>query len=535
MTPGEPLEEIKDGDRKTADSALAERAMDGPVPDRPAPHPIEMEVLLRAPERAAKDESDDARAMEEEAALLDQDVRTLLNEIAEEEAQHDEKWVAASRHEAEEDGTTFAALERGGMDEPDEPDEVMVEDTETGNGFDTAPVHPGDDREASAPPADESVALRAIEGLGTRFETAEARTEEALGRIGHALGMIATRIDGLEARATDRTIADVALVAAPPDEDDEDDTSVAPYIARAEKELKARKGSGSMDIFDRIARAAETEFDDQAGSAETRILANPTDGRRVGTKKWQPSKAVKRRMEKLEQARASKAGDGAHDGHRAPASALDAQAMEEPVAPVHAAQLDEPDMAAEAPPEPAFVPEDDEGNLSVVPGARGRRRNRARKSSLDSDFENVFSEEGDKPSIQSLRRKMRDRPVEAPVEDEKTMGGMLGGMLGRKSARKGNAPEPVVDDENVDDEMMAAFDAPEDNRVDSGAPATPKKKKRTAAANSAEPEDDYEDDEDDWDDEDEAATGAGRKGLVTMLIVLAAAAAGYVVWKMFLA
>ena len=301
---------------------------------------------------------------------------------------------------------------------------------------------------------------------------------------------------------TDRQIDSLAMAAAPPDDDM--DTGVAPYIARAEKELRARKEAGSMDIFDRIAKAAETEFDDQAGSLETRVLENPSDGRRVGTRKWQPTKAVRKRMEDLEKARMNGAAQGAEGAERS-----------KPVARRLRTDVGAP-SPEEGGPEPAPAPEpagaadmEDDGGLSVVPGARGRRRNRARKSSLDEDFENVFAEEDDKPSIQNLRRKMRERPAGEPGSEKTDRGGRLGGILRRKDTKD---PGPVaLDAEDREDDPEAGLAASRARADD----AVKTVEKAPAA--------DF-DDEDDWEDED-APSSTRRRIAIYALIALAAAAA----------
>ena len=209
-----------------------------------------------------------------------------------------------------------------------------------------------------------------------------------------------------------------------------------------------------MDIFDRIAKAAEDEFDGQASGAAARVIDNPGDGRRVGTKRWQPSKTVKRRMEQLEKAR-----EEAPPEVRQPAARSLRTNIEEIVAPeappVAKATAKSTARKAKPAPEPdAGFDEEDDSGLSVVPGARGRRRDRARKSRLDEDFENVFAED-DTPSIQNLRRKMRDRPAQDDaVADAEAKGGMLGGILGKKSRKK---VDPVVfeGEEDEDDELSS--------------------------------------------------------------------------------
>ncbi len=370
--------------------------------------------------------------------------------------------------------------------------------------------------------------LQAISILNEKISSTEGRYDDALDKIGHALGMIAERIDGLEGRMTSDTITKVALAAAPAEPEElfsapsVSDDAVAPYIAQAERELEARKGSSSMDIFDRIAKAAETEYNGQTGSIETRILDNPSAGRRVGTKRWQPSKTVKRRMEQLEKAKKGElTGDPSIDIMPEDPRSLRAD-LEEITSGVNAPKTattaakpmldlgDEIDM-------------DSDAGLSVVPGARGRRRNRARKSRLDEDFENVFEETGDKPSIQSLRRKMRDLPVEAP-EEEETKGGMLSGILGKKSAKK-VASEPAAAVEDGEDDMMAAFGAPEESVA-----STPKKAKKAKAAPMVE----LDDDEEGWEDE-EASKGINFAGGPLLYVLIAgAAAAAFFLWQMFM-
>jgi len=382
--------------------------------------------------------------------------------------------------------------------------------------------------------------LQAINAIGEKIAASESRYDDALTKMGHALGMIAQRIDGLETRLTNQTIANVALAAAPPEEEDD---SVAPYIARAERELKTRKESGSMDIFDRIARAAETEFDDQATTGGTRVLENSSDGRRVGTKRWQPSKTFKQRMEKLEEARKeTQAPATAATGPRAAAAA----AFAEPKQPAARKLRTEADLDPEIEndalldhtddhaggeralaPEPILdLEEEDDSGLSVVPGARGRRRNRARKSRLDEDFENVFVEDEDEPSISNLRRKMRDRPADETDTEVSEKGGMLSGILGKKSAKKAR-PAPAEQAEEEEDDLMAAFDTEAD------APRTVSKSSKKRKAVVIDDDDDFDDDDEEWDDEDGARGGANRRPILYVLIA-AAAAAGFYAWKTFI-
>ncbi len=322
---------------------------------------------------------------------------------------------------------------------------------------------------AAPEPSSSLLSLQAINLLNEKIATTESRYDGALNKIGHALGVIAERIDGLETRITNQTITNVAIAADPKPVDD---GTVAPYIAQAERELQAKKESGPVDIFDRIARAAETEYESQRGTG-TKIIADAGDGRRVGTKRWQPSKTVKKRMEQLEKARTLPTGTEATDTDEAAEIAVGTAA--------NPAAMQENRAFAEADAEPTVTErtsagqsqvfdEDDEefdedSGLSVVPGARGRRKNRARKSRLDEDFEDVFAEGDGEPSIQNLRRKMRQKPAEedeqpAIVEEtpKSEKSGLLGGILGKK---KSKAPVELNDelDEDEDDlELMAAFD-----------------------------------------------------------------------------
>lgn len=377
------------------------------------------------------------------------------------------------------------------------------------------------------------LSLQAINLLNDKIATTETRYDGALNKIGHALGVIAERIDGLESRITDQAITKVAMAADPkPVEDD----SVAPYIARAEKELAAKKGSGPVDIFDRIARAAETEYESQRGGG-ARIIADAGDGRRVGTKRWQPSKTVKKRMEQLEKARAV-TPESADTAGNVAAAAL----AGDTTAPADAgATATNPSFVQDTPatgdmdqtvaPQ-TFIDEetdfDDESGLSVVPGARGRRKNRARKSRLDEDFENVFAEDDGEPSIQNLRRKMRQKPSEGSDQvttAEEPAGkagksGFLGGILGKKSAKKTAVADDVLEEVQVDIpdeddelELMAAFDE-----------SVEIKPKKNATAVKV---------------KDELDDVPGRKGLlngpVLYAVITAIAALAFFIWQKFVA
>ena len=277
--------------------------------------------------------------------------------------------------------------------------------------------------------------------------------DDAMSKFGHAIGALAENEDDLD----DQVLDYAAEMASPSSARDE---AVAPHIAAAERELERSK-SAPVDIFDRIAQAAESQFDESRGSTAKRV-SELVDDRRVGTKKWTPSKTMKQRMEKLEAARAAASGDQPVQAAEAVDTAAHAEVAET------ASATEAPVMAASAPssaqattvtpgkaekPEPEAKAEEapmteeqsvtisrrdrqidhedsadadstndestladgedhlDADGLRVVPGARGRRRDRARKSRLDEDFEKIFDDEG-KPSINSLRRKLRSGAAE---------------------------------------------------------------------------------------------------------------------------
>ena len=353
--------------------------------------------------------------------------------------------------------------------------------------------------------------LQAINALGERLTSMETRYDSALDRISHAISVIGERIDGMENRMTDRAIQHVELPADLPRED----SSVAPYIANAERELEAKKEARPLDIFDRIARAAETEFDVSRAGPPRSVIDESGDSRRIGTKKWTPSKTLKRRMQKLDDARgAAEAG-----GMRGPSLSVTAEAastppvvptgeaFSEPVskaaspmyrsddgemrvdrrqkpnaAPQTAPVMPEQHAAAsssfvdaiaeddEALDDMAFADEShDDAGLSVLPGARGRRRDRARKSRLDEDFEDVFGDE-EKPSINRLRRKMRDTGAAEPAgetaetesEAEAKPGFFARLFSGKKKAEAVETPDADEDE----DDLKAAFGLAEPDHED---------------------------------------------------------------------
>ena len=578
MIQGEPLEETPGKDAEGADTLGMGLVMHAPDSDRAAKSDTSSDYFSRTIESVVEEMEDDVKPVED---TLDSDVDELVSALAEAETERDDEWIetaqdddkiesAEKSHAIDKSGDKDSALkiENSGSDDDRENSEaedgksaedalmVTVATSSTGDSVaekkqetdtlidavlatssDTSPEESENSDSAveeaialvtepsPAPKQDDAspglLGLQAINVLNEKITSSEGRYDDALTKIGHALGLIAERIDGLESRMTNQTIASVALAAAPPSMDDAPiDDSVAPYIARAERELKARKESGSMDIFDRIAKAAESEFDGQASVTETRVIDNPGDGRRVGTKRWQPSKTVKRRMEQLEQARGGVAVKEDATAQKQEPAARTLRADVDAITATESAKATSR-AQAKASPEPVLDlddEEEDDSGLSVVPGARGRRRNRARKSRLDEDFENVFVEDEAKPSIQSLRRKMRDRPVEVP-EDEASKGGMLGNILGKKSAKKTAPVEPDDFDEDDEDELMAAFDAPEERAE--RAERKPAKSKSAVAVES--------------DDSDGKSGVRFAGGPLLYVLIAGAAAAGFFVWKTYLA
>ena len=577
MIQGEPREETSGIDAKGAETLAMGPVMHAPEADRATKSEQESDYFSRTIESVVEDMDDDKKTVDD---TLDSDVEELVNALAEAETERDDEWMEAALDDEPLDvvkdsagfstfsmdsnkGPAVGRLDPSDTDESDTEDEgnLLLPDSPTEKPDDslsgkrqetddlidavlaTSSETPSEDATESESVIEEAIALvaetesvpeptqtdsspnllglQAINVLNEKITSSEGRYDDALTKIGHALGLIAERIDGLESRMTNQTIASVALAAAPPDLDDAIiDDSVAPYIARAERELKARKESGSMDIFDRIAKAAESEFDGQVSGKETKIIDNPGDGRRVGTKKWQPSKTVKRRMEQLEQARDGVATKEDVTAERSEPAARSLRADVDAITATEGAKATSR-AQAKAAPEPVLdiEDEDDDSGLSVVPGARGRRRHRARKSRLDEDFENVFEENEDKPSIQSLRRKMRDRPVEE-VEEVEAKGGMLGGILGKKTAKKVVSVEP---EEESDDDLMAAFDAPEERAE--------RAERKPAKGKKTEPDADM-----DFDDDGGGESGARFAGGPLLYVLIAgAAAAGFFIWKTYFA
>jgi len=407
------------------------------------------------------------------------------------EAQEDDAWMDACRTELDSDhsaefdespaATTAAAIRQ--KDDRESLEDVSADSENTADRADS------DDRGV------------AIEKTG----------DDAMSKFGHAIGALAESEEDLDDHALDYA----AEMARPSFSRDE---AVAPHIAAAERELERSKSSGPVDIFDRIAQAAESQFDESRGSTARRV-SELVDDRRVGTKKWTPSKTMKQRMEKLEAARV--AASGGTTTAKPTEAAVETPVVEEPVAEAAPAAASapvsstattvrpkadkKPEVAEQVPPAPmteeqkvtisrrdrqadaeeametesagaedaiAAEEELDADGLRVVPGARGRRRDRARKSRLDEDFEKIFDDEG-KPSINSLRRKLRSTaaseeaaekegnaaPVKAATTEEQfgatadqgEKKGLFSRLLNKKPAKK-------VIDVSDEDELVAAFE-----------------------------------------------------------------------------
>lgn len=407
------------------------------------------------------------------------------------ETQEDDAWMDACRTEMESDPF-------------DEIDESFAASA-------AATIRKQDDRESLKHDRDDSGNTADRADSGNRGAAIEKTGDDAMSKFGHAIGALAESEEDLD----DHALNFAAEMDSPSAARDE---SVAPHIAAAERELERSKSSGPVDIFDRIAQAAESQFDETRIKPARRV-SELVDDRRVGTKKWTPSKTMKQRMEKLEAARAAAAGGAA--AAKPTAAAVETPVVEEPVleaAPVAASapmsstattvrpQADKkPEVAEQVPPAPmteeqkvtisrrdrqadveettetesagaedAIAAEDelDADGLRVVPGVRGRRRDRARKSRLDEDFEKIFDDEG-KPSINSLRRKLRSTaaseeaaekegsaaPVKAATTEEQfgatadqgEKKGLFSRLLNKKPAKK-------VIDVSDEDELVSAFE-----------------------------------------------------------------------------
>ncbi len=396
------------------------------------------------------------------------------------EAQKDDAWIKACR----------AEIEAGGKDDELCASSLLGADStdlESGN-------LPNDDKQNATDRAESSVTDAAIEQTG----------DDAMSKFGHAIGALAKHEDDLDEQALDYA----AEMASPSSMRDD---AVAPHIAAAERELERSK-AGPVDIFDRIAQAAESQFDESRGNTAKRV-SELVDDRRVGTKRWTPSKTMKERMAKLEAARAAATGEAPAEVSTPEATAAPEPEVKAASAPTSsqativtpgntakAAREEKPEVASIAEDEKVTISrrdrkpeieetietestgatlvedesetEEDADGLRIIPGARGRRRDRARKSRLDEDFEKIFDDEG-KPSINSLRRKLRsvakeesesaegDATVKAEAE------GLAAGSDG--AANKGffsrllnsNRKKSQKADQNEfnEDELVASFEA----------------------------------------------------------------------------
>ena len=374
--------------------------------------------LLKADDAktAPADEVDpNADAVGEEAGSLSESV----------EAQDDDAWLDACRDEiasgpedAESASTNSDAVE---------DDEAAIAAGEDVKDFSDGVATLSADLEKLRRRNDDTEIDAALADLAKRIAAMEKTGNDAMSTLGQAMTAIADRIDDLEERS-EQSAFDSAVEKANPSQRRD---NVAPYIENAERELEAAKDGGGVDIFDRIALAAESQFDESRGTTAQRV-SKLVDDRRVGTKRWTPSKTVKARMAKLEAARISAEEAAASETPSAKAAqpvtdavappAPEAEKAEAPATPIEdrvvisrrekqppveesiADETVSEETAAEA--DAAALEEDDDAALRVIPGARGRRRDRARKSRLDEDFEKIFDDDS-KPSIGSLRRKLR--------------------------------------------------------------------------------------------------------------------------------
>ncbi len=401
--------------------------------------------------------------------------------------------------ELRQDDAAATALDRKTVDLEAQSDDAWMDAVRDGPDENDT-----DDSQNEAVPSD----------LAEQGAAAKQTGDDAMSKFGHAIGALAENEDDLDDRVLDFA-AEMASPSSPRDE------SVAPHIAAAERELERSKAaSGPVDIFDRIAQAAESQFDESRGSTTKRV-SELVDDRRVGTKRWTPSKTMKQRMAKLEAARAAAAGDVP------PVTAETAAPATEPVAatpeteaPVIAASAPssstatvvspdkpkarEPEAVVEAAPmteeqsvtisrrgrqhdaedeevaaesveavENAQVedePELDADGLRIIPGARGRRRDRARKSRLDEDFEKIFDDEG-KPSINSLRRKLRSGAAEeeaAAIAAAEEEAAAVAGQPGRKKKTAKVTASVNATDEAPKKGLFSRFLAARKGKADTG-------------------------------------------------------------------
>jgi len=126
------------------------------------------------------------------------------------------------------------------------------------------PHQMSDDGDKLAARADSSDSELAIDKTG----------DDAMSKFGHAIGAVAERDEDFD----DQSLDYAAERANPSSVRDQ---AVAPHIAAAERELETSRGGGSLDIFDRIAQAAESQFDESRGSTAKRV-SELVDDRRVG-------------------------------------------------------------------------------------------------------------------------------------------------------------------------------------------------------------------------------------------------------------
>ncbi len=424
-------------------------------------------IQADASETQGNCESGDVRALGMEEDLYDA------------ESMEDDAWLEACRKELHEDGPEPSG---------------------------TAKTRP-DSLSTSHQMSDDGDKLATRSELSDHAVALDKTGDDAMSKFGHAIGALAEREDDFD----DQSLDYAAEIAKPSSLRDE---AVAPHIAAAERELEtSRSGGGSLDIFDRIAQAAESQFDESRGNTAQRV-SELVDDRRVGTKRWTPSKTMKQRMEKLEAARAAAAGDAPTQTGSSAASSAATTAAAAASAPssstatmvtpkssksdkaedrADAELMAEEQRAASAQPaaeeqaqtetaktgevgfEPEGIADDAADTLRLIPGARGRRRDRARKSRLDEDFEKVFDDDG-KPSINSLRRKLRSSAsaeAEAGAIDGESATGdnAVGVEAGAQPKKKGlfsrllqskakqTSENPV--DANVaaeEDDLVAAFE-----------------------------------------------------------------------------
>ncbi len=403
------------------------------------------------------------------------------------EARKDDAWIEASRGESQIDNTANKISATKLLSVEAETADLEPDD------------HPSDDNQNATDRAGTSLTDVAIEQTG----------DDAMSKFGHAIGALAKHEDDLDEDALNHA----AEMADPsPFRDD----AVAPHIAAAERELERSKAN-PVDIFDRIAQAAESQFDESRGNTAKRV-SELVDDRRVGTKRWTPSKTMKERMAKLEAARAAATGgepvaveSPEPEVKAASAPSSSTATVVTPGTGEKPASETKSETTSTAEPEKVTVSrrdrkpeiedtietessgatmveaeseEDDSDGLRIIPGARGRRRDRVRKSRLDEDFEKIFDDEG-KPSINSLRRKLRSASKEddESVEDEataktgsanRTASSGNGSDAGNSSESKlglfsrllnSNRKKPQKADANEfnEDDLVAAFEADNDD------------------------------------------------------------------------